>query len=40
MGVGLLYSQGYFRQAIGRDGAQQTLFPYNDPGQLPIAWRK
>ena len=36
MGVGLLYSQGYFRQAIGRDGAQQTLFPYNDPGQLPI----
>ncbi len=36
-GVGLLYSQGYFRQAIGRDGAQQALFPYNDPGQLPIA---
>jgi glycogen phosphorylase len=35
-GVGLLYQQGYFRQAIDRDGAQQALFPYNDPGQLPI----
>lgn len=21
---------------IGRDGSQQALFPYNDPGQLPI----
>jgi starch phosphorylase len=37
IGVGLLYSQGYFRQAIGEDGAQQALYPYNDPGQLPIA---
>jgi starch phosphorylase len=36
VGVGLLYSQGYFRQSIGHDGAQQALFPYNDPGQLPI----
>jgi len=36
VGVGLLYQQGYFRQAIDRDGAQQALFPYNDPGQLPI----
>jgi starch phosphorylase len=35
-GVGLLYQQGYFRQVIGRDGAQQALYPYNDPGQLPI----
>ena len=34
--VGLLYSQGYFRQIIGKDGTQQALFPYNDPGQLPI----
>jgi glycogen phosphorylase len=34
--VGLLYSQGYFRQVIDKDGAQQALFPYNDPGQLPI----
>jgi starch phosphorylase len=36
VGVGLLYQQGYFRQTIDRDGAQQALFPYNDPGQLPI----
>lgn len=36
IGVGLLYQQGYFRQVINRKGAQQALFPYNDPGQLPI----
>jgi starch phosphorylase len=36
VGVGLLYQQGYFRQLIGRDGEQQALFPYNDPGQLPV----
>jgi starch phosphorylase len=35
-GVGLLYQQGYFRQVIDKDGAQEALFPYNDPGQLPI----
>jgi starch phosphorylase len=34
--VGLLYQQGYFRQVIDKDGAQQALFPYNDPGQLPM----
>jgi glycogen phosphorylase len=34
--VGLLYQQGYFRQVIDKDGMQQALFPYNDPGQLPI----
>ena len=34
--VGLLYQQGYFRQVIDQDGAQQALYPYNDPGQLPI----
>jgi hypothetical protein len=33
----LLYAQGYFRQVIDRTGAQQVLFQYNDPGQLPIA---
>jgi starch phosphorylase len=37
VGLGLLYQQGYFRQAIDKDGAQQALYPYNDPGQLPIA---
>lgn len=36
IGVGLLYQQGYFRQVIDKTGAQQALFPYNDPGQLPI----
>jgi starch phosphorylase len=36
VGVGLLYQQGYFRQMIDRTGVQQALFPYNDPGQLPI----
>ncbi len=36
VGVGLLYQQGYFRQVIDNDGAQQALYPYNDPGQLPI----
>jgi glycogen phosphorylase len=34
--IGLLYQQGYFRQEIDKDGAQQALYPYNDPGQLPI----
>ena len=36
IGVGLLYQQGYFRQVIDKDGGQQALYPYNDPGQLPI----
>ena len=35
-GIGLLYQQGYFRQVIDKEGAQQALFPYNDPGQLPV----
>lgn len=36
VGVGLLYSQGYFRQVIDQTGAQRAVFPYNDPSQLPI----
>ena len=36
IGVGLLYQHGYFRQMIDKDGAQQPLFPYNEPGQLPV----
>jgi starch phosphorylase len=36
MGVGLLYQQGYFRQQIDFDGRQLALYPFNDPGQLPI----
>jgi starch phosphorylase len=37
IGVGLLYQQGYFRQEIDAQGNQQALYPFNDPGQLPIA---
>jgi len=37
VGVGLLYQQGYFRQIIEADGFQTALFPYNDPGQMPIS---
>ena len=36
VGIGLLYQRGYFRQVIDKNGQQQALFPYNDPGQLPI----
>jgi starch phosphorylase len=35
-GIGLLYQQGYFRQEIDAQGHQQSLYPFNDPGQLPI----
>lgn len=35
--VGLLYQQGYFRQEIDKYGNQLATFPYNDPGQLPVA---
>jgi glycogen phosphorylase len=34
--VGLLYSQGYFRQEFDAAGNQLALHPFNDPGQLPI----
>ena len=36
VGVGLLYQHGYFRQVIDANGAQQALYPYNDPAQLPV----
>ena len=36
VGIGLLYQQGYFRQEIDKNGDQQALYPFNDPGQLPI----
>ncbi|MCX5691776.1 MAG: alpha-glucan family phosphorylase [Planctomycetota bacterium] len=36
VGIGLLYQRGYFRQEIDHNGAQQALYPFNDPGQLPI----
>jgi len=34
--VGLLYQHGYFRQVIDGNGAQQAVYPYNDPGQMPV----
>jgi len=36
VGVGLLYQQGYFRQAVSAEGEQLEYFPYNDPATLPI----
>jgi starch phosphorylase len=36
IGLGLLYQQGYFRQAVDARGDQTEFYPYNDPGQLPI----
>lgn len=36
VGVGLLYSEGYFRQALDAGGAQRELYPPNDPDDLPL----
>lgn len=36
VGVGILFQEGYFRQAIERDGQQHERYPYNDPATLPI----
>jgi starch phosphorylase len=36
VGVGLLYQEGFFRQAIDEAGRQHEVFPYNDPTTLPI----
>lgn len=36
IGVGLLYQQGYFRQALNVHGEQLAYFPYNDPAMLPV----
>ena len=35
-GVGLLYQNGYFRQAIDKDGAQIAYYPSNNVSELPI----
>lgn len=34
--VGLLYQQGYFRQALDSDGNQLAFYPFNDPTQIPV----
>jgi glycogen phosphorylase len=36
VGVGILFREGYFRQAIDADGRQHEAYPYNDPIALPI----
>ena len=36
VGVGLLYQQGYFRQAIDHEGNQRDLYPINPFSWLPI----
>jgi len=36
VGFGLLYQQGYFRQAIGADHNQVAVYPYNNPAMLPV----
>lgn len=35
--ISLLWQKGYFRQILDKQGDQQALYPYNDPGQLPIS---
>jgi starch phosphorylase len=35
IGVGLLYQQGYFRQAIDAAGEQLEFYPFSDPTMLP-----
>ncbi|HEY1218605.1 MAG: alpha-glucan family phosphorylase [Bryobacteraceae bacterium] len=36
VGIGLLYQQGYFRQALNPDGWQQERYPTNDFYTLPL----
>ncbi len=36
IGVGLLYTHGYFTQSLSSDGWQQEKYEYHDPKQLPI----
>ena len=36
VGVGLLYQQGYFRQALDSRGNQHELYPFSDPSEIPV----
>jgi starch phosphorylase len=36
VGIGLLYQEGYFRQFVDANGAQQEFYPYNEPATMPI----
>jgi len=37
VGVGLLYSKGYFRQVLNKDGWQQEMYPDNDWFNMPVS---
>ncbi len=36
VGIGLLYQQGYFHQAMDSKGNQIAYYPYNNPAMLPV----
>jgi len=36
VGVGLLYQQGYFRQALDSQGNQRELYPFSDPSEISV----
>jgi starch phosphorylase len=36
VGIGLLYQQGYFRQAFDAQGNQRELYPFTDPSETPL----
>ncbi|MCX2932095.1 alpha-glucan family phosphorylase [Mycobacterium sp. CVI_P3] len=36
IGVGLLYQQGYFRQALDSQGNQREFYPFSDPSEIPV----
>ncbi len=36
IGIGLLYTEGYFRQYLNADGYQQESYPINDYANLPV----
>jgi starch phosphorylase len=37
VGIGLAYAEGYFRQALNRDGLQQERYPTNDWSRMPVS---
>lgn len=37
VGIGLLYQEGYFRQALNAQGEQIALYPSNNPDEMPIS---
>ncbi|HYB35970.1 MAG TPA: hypothetical protein VEF72_09475 [Mycobacterium sp.] len=34
--VGLLYRQGYSRQALDSQGNQREFYPFSDPSEIPV----